>query len=81
MSYVICLFTINRTSQGMLELDFESDPQDILLSEHVIMDTSGSLQPRAEKEDKPAFIGSLKVDTLPCFTHIAPFVVDSVIAF
>ena len=63
-----------RDNEGRLELDFESDPTDIIYSEHGLLDRSSMVRPTRDAEDSEQ-IQSLKVSkthhsTYKCITQI-----------
>ena len=66
-----------RDNEGRLELDFESDPTDIIYSEHGLLDRSSMVRPTRDAEDTEQ-IQSLKVSKThhsiyKCVTQIQSF--------
>ena len=57
------LISYFRDNEGRLELDFESDPTDIIYSEHGLLDRSSMVRPTRDAEDTEQ-IQSLKVNKI-----------------
>lgn len=63
------LISYFRDNEGRLELDFESDPTDIIYSEHGLLDRSSMVRPTRDAEDTEQ-IQSLKVRFITQLTEV-----------